>query len=140
MGGQFWLGSQSPQTLLVEPRHPPLQMVVMAQSEPQPPVSAGCAAASSGCKNTSERSGGSTCALPPCLPPEPLEPAPRNAGVMGRVLGISVAEVILHGAQIRALVGEIIAAGMAQHVGPDAAELRFLAGQAHDVIDGLAGQ
>jgi len=29
---------------------------------------------------------------------------------------------------------------MAQHVGPDAAELRLFPGQAHDVVDGLAGQ
>ena len=29
---------------------------------------------------------------------------------------------------------------MAEHVGPDSAELRLLASHAHDVIDGLAGE
>ena len=50
-----------------------------------------------------------------------------NAGVIGRVLGISVAEVVLHGAQIGALVGQVVAAGVAQHVRPDAPELCSLA-------------
>jgi len=40
---------------------------------------------------------------------------------MGCVLGIAVAEVILHGAQIGAVVGEIVLARVAEHVRPDAA-------------------
>jgi len=53
---------------------------------------------------------------------------PSNSGVMG-------AEIILHSPEIGALVRKIIAAGMAQHVRPDTAELRLLASQAHDVVD-----
>ena len=80
--------------------------------------------------------------IPPkaTLSPKPLEPTPSDPGVMGRVLGIAVAEVVLHGPEVRAPVGQVVAAGMAQHVRPDPAELRLLAGQAHDVADGLAGQ
>jgi len=36
------------------------------------------------------------------------------------------------------LVGQAIAAGVAEHVRPDAAQLRLLAG--NDVVDGLAGE
>ena len=53
---------------------------------------------------------------------------PDNTGVVRGVLGISVTEVVLHALQIDALVGKVIAAGMAEHVGPDSAELRLLAG------------
>ena len=48
---------------------------------------------------------------------------PDNTGVVRGVLGISVTAL-----QIDALVGKVIAAGMAEHVGPDSAELRLLAG------------
>jgi hypothetical protein len=71
--------------------------------------------------------------------PQPFEPMPGNAGVMRRVLGISVAEVILHRSQISALIGQVVAAGMAQHVRPDAPELCGLASDPHDIMDGLAG-
>jgi hypothetical protein len=59
---------------------------------------------------------------------------------MGGVLGIAVAKVILHRAQIRTLVGQVVAAGMAQHVRPDVPELYSLASDPHDIIDGLAGE
>jgi hypothetical protein len=39
-----------------------------------------------------------------------------------------VPEVVLHRSQIRALIGQIVAAGMAQHVRPNPAELGLLAG------------
>ena len=42
--------------------------------------------------------------------------------------------------KIGALVGKVIAAGIAEHVGPDFAELRLLASHAHDVVDGLASE
>ena len=71
--------------------------------------------------------------------PQAFEPVPGNAGVMGRVLWIAVAEIVLHSAQIRALVGQVVAAGMAQHVRPDAPELCGLASDPHDIMDGLAG-
>ncbi|MFZ0854361.1 MAG: hypothetical protein WAO08_34830 [Hyphomicrobiaceae bacterium] len=63
-----------------------------------------------------------------------------NAGVMGRALGISVAEIVLHGAEIGPLVGKVIAAAAAEHVRPDAPELRGLASDPHDIVDGLAGE
>src|SRR5262245_19882767 len=74
------------------------------------------------------------------LSPESLETMSGNAGVMGGMLRITVPQVILHGAQIRALVGQVIAAGVAQHVRPDPAELGLLAGEPDNVVDGLAGQ
>ena len=55
----------------------------------------------------------------------PPNRSPGNTGVVRGVLGISATEVILHGAQIGALVGQVVAARMAQVVGPDPAELRL---------------
>ena len=55
-----------------------------------------------------------------------------NAGVMGRVLGVAVPR--------SPASFELIAAGMAQHVGPDAAELGLLTRKPDNVVDGLAGQ
>src|SRR5262245_57889985 len=72
--------------------------------------------------------------------PQTFEPMPGNAGVMGCVLGIAVAEVVLHGAQVRAFVGERVATGTAQHMRPDFAELCFVASLAHEVVEGLAGK
>jgi hypothetical protein len=69
-----------------------------------------------------------------------LKPIPGNTGVMGDMLGISVAEVVLHRPQISALVGEIIAAAVTQHVGPNPAQFCLLAGKADDVVYGLAGE
>ena len=47
------------------------------------------------------------------LPPQPLEPVPGDARVVRRVLWIAVTEVILHGAQICPLVGQVVAATVA---------------------------
>jgi hypothetical protein len=55
---------------------------------------------------------------PPALPPQRLKPRAGEAGVLGGVLGISVAEVVLHGAQVSALVGEVVAAGVPAPMGP----------------------
>ena len=60
------------------------------------------------------------------LLPQPLEPMPGNPGVMGGVLGISVAEVFLHRPQISALIGQVVAAGVAEHVRPDPGDGSFL--------------
>jgi hypothetical protein len=49
-------------------------------------------------------------------------------------------EVILHRPQISALIGQVVAAGVPEHVGPDAPELCGLASEPHDIIDGLAGE
>jgi hypothetical protein len=74
------------------------------------------------------------------LSPQPFETMSGNVGVMRRVLGIPVAEVIQQGPEIGALISQVVAAGVAQHVGPNPVKLCLLAGQAHDVVDGLAGQ
>ena len=65
---------------------------------------------------------------------------PSDARIVRRVLWIAVPEVILHGAQIRALVGQVVAATVAQHVRPDPAKLRRLARHPDDVVHGLAGE
>ena len=74
------------------------------------------------------------------LLPQAFEPMPGNPGVMGGVLGIAVTQVVLHCAQVGALIGQVVAAGMAEHVRPDAPELCGLASDPHDIIDGLAGE
>jgi hypothetical protein len=48
--------------------------------------------------------------------PEPVEPAGGGPGVVDGVPRIAMAQVIVDETQIVAPVGEIIAAGMAQHV------------------------
>jgi hypothetical protein len=47
------------------------------------------------------------------LPPQALEPMPGNTGVVGDVLGTTVPEVVLHGAQI----GKAIATRVASMCG-----------------------
>jgi hypothetical protein len=42
-----------------------------------------------------------------------------NAGIMGGVLGIAVSEVVLHGPEISALIGQVVAALVAKHVWPN---------------------
>jgi hypothetical protein len=54
---------------------------------------------------------------------------------MGCVLRLAVPKVVLHGAQIRALVGKVVAAGVAEHVRPDATALRLRANQPDDIVD-----
>jgi hypothetical protein len=44
--------------------------------------------------------------------PEPLEPASRHARVADSVARIAVAQIVLHGPQVGAAVGQIVAAGM----------------------------
>jgi len=53
---------------------------------------------------------------------------------------VAVSEVVLHGSQIRALVGEVVAAGLAEHVGPDPSKLPLLASQSHDIVDRVASE
>src|SRR6478672_12088166 len=56
------------------------------------------------------RAGARTFPLKQYLPPQALNPMPGNPSVMGGELGITVPEVILHGAQVGALVGQVVAA------------------------------
>jgi hypothetical protein len=79
---------------------------------------------------------GVTAGLGLVLLPQAFEPMRGNAGVMGGVLGMSMTEVILHRPQISALIGQVVAAGVPEHVGPDAPELCGLASEPHDIIDG----
>jgi hypothetical protein len=44
---------------------------------------------------------------------------------LGGVLGIAVAQIVLHGPQVRALVGKVIAAGVPEHVRPDPTSFPF---------------
>ncbi len=50
------------------------------------------------------------------LLPEALEATARDASVVHGVAWIAMAEVILNGPQVSAAIGEIIPAGMSQHV------------------------
>jgi hypothetical protein len=74
------------------------------------------------------------------LPPQPLKPVASDARVVRGVLWIAVPEVILHGAQIGAPVGQVVAAAVAKHVRPHPPQLGRLAGDPHDVVHGLAGE
>jgi hypothetical protein len=51
-----------------------------------------------------------------------------------------VDKIVLHSARVGALIGEIVATGVAQHVGPDAPELCGLSSDPHDIVDGLSGK
>ena len=51
------------------------------------------------------------------VPPEILEPTRRQRRIAGRVLDIAMPEVRLQRPGIDAIVGELEAAGVAQHVG-----------------------
>ena len=57
--------------------------------------------------------------LAPDLSPEVSESVGRKLGVAHRVLDVFVPEVVLQGAGVVAIVGELEATGMAQHVRMD---------------------
>jgi hypothetical protein len=50
------------------------------------------------------------------VPPKILEPVGRHFGVPDGVLNVLVPEVVLQGSRIVAIVGELEAAGVAEHV------------------------
>src|SRR6516225_4206574 len=58
-------------------------------------------------------------ALPSSVPPKVLEPVGCHVGVPDRVLNVLVAEVVLQGARVVAIVGELEPAGMPKHVRVD---------------------
>jgi hypothetical protein len=58
-------------------------------------------------------------ALPSSVPPKVLEPIGCHVGVPDRVLNVLVAEVVLKGSRIVAIVGELEPTGMAKHVWMD---------------------
>src|SRR5262249_49143490 len=51
--------------------------------------------------------------------PKVLEPVGRHFGVSDRVLDVLVAEVVLQGARVVAVIGQLEAAGVAKHVRVD---------------------
>src|SRR5262245_48049747 len=67
------------------------------------------------------------------LLPQALEPVPGNPGVIGRVLGVAVAKIVLHGAEVSAPVGQVVPAAVPEHVRPYSAEFGLLAGKAGNV-------
>ncbi len=69
--------------------------------------------------------------------PEVFEAVGRQLRVSHRVLDVPVAEVVLNRPGVMPLVGELEAAGVAQHMRVDwKAELRLVAGSGDDLPDG----
>src|SRR5215467_11682044 len=58
-------------------------------------------------------------ARPSSVPPKVLESVGRHVGVSNGVLDVLVPEVVLQGARVVAVVGELKPAGMAKHVRVD---------------------
>src|SRR5262249_27302858 len=58
-------------------------------------------------------------APPSSVPPKVLEPVGCHVGVPDRVLNVVVAEVVLQGPRVVAIVGQLKPAGMAKHVRVD---------------------
>src|SRR5262249_51090807 len=58
-------------------------------------------------------------APPSSVPPKVLESVGRHFGVPDRVLDVLMPEVVLQGARVVAIVGELEPAGMAEHVRVD---------------------
>src|SRR3954471_12535098 len=73
-------------------------------------------------------------------PPEPLEPTADHARVVNRMLGVAMAQVVLDKTQTVALVGQIEAARVAQHVRMDGTKPCALGRRADEVVHRLAGE
>src|SRR5262245_40301003 len=58
-------------------------------------------------------------APPSSVPPKVLEPIGRHFGISDGVLDVLVAEVVLQGPRVVAIIGELEPAGMAKHVRVD---------------------
>src|SRR5262249_48852601 len=71
------------------------------------------------------------------LLPQSLEPASGNARVVHGMPRVAVAEVVLHGAQVRAFVGQVEAAGVPKRVGMDVLEAGAVGGGPDQVVDRL---
>lgn len=73
--------------------------------------------------------------------PEVLEAIRRQLGIAGRVLNVAMPEVMLDGAGILAVVGELVTRGMPQHVRMDReADRGLFAGSCHDLSHGVRRQ
>ena len=73
-------------------------------------------------------------------PPEAVEATSGNAGIAHCHRRIPMAEVVLHGAQIGALVGQGIAAAVAQHVRVHVAEPCLPASRRDQVVDRMPAE
>jgi len=69
-----------------------------------------------------------------------IEASACDAGIVDGVLGVAVAEVVLDEAQVVALVGEVVAAGVAKCVQVDASQAGALGCEAQEVAHGLPGE
>src|SRR6516165_1380560 len=58
-------------------------------------------------------------APPSSIPPKVLEPVGRHFGIPDRVLDVLVAEVVLQGPRVVAVIGQLEPTGMAKHVRVD---------------------
>src|SRR3954447_8867583 len=72
--------------------------------------------------------------------PQPFETMGGDTGVVGRVPGLAVAEIVLDQAQIVATIGEIVATGVAQRVRVDVAETSTPGGGDDEIVHRLTGQ
>src|SRR5262245_38775151 len=75
--------------------------------------------------------------VPPSFP-QTLKPTARHPCVDDRVAGISMAQVILHDPQIRGLVGQVIAAGVPEHMRIDVRQAGVVGDAGDQVVDCLA--
>ena len=83
----------------------------------------------------------STCRRVVRIPEQPLEPLRRQLGVSNRVLNGLVAEIALDRAGIDAIVSQLVAAGMTQHVRVHLElELCLLAGPLDQGLKASAGE
>ena len=76
----------------------------------------------------------------PQLFPQPFEPATGHARIVHGVPGVAMPEIVLHGAQVGAPVGKIVAARVPQHVRMDPLQADTLAGDPHQVLHGRSRQ
>src|SRR5215207_10172671 len=72
--------------------------------------------------------------------PQPFETMGSDTGVVGRVPGFTMAEIVLDQAQIVATIGEIVATGVAQRVRVDVAETGTPGGDDDEIVHRLTGQ
>src|SRR3954451_11888542 len=83
--------------------------------------------------------GGGGMAISSAAVPQPFETMGSDTGVVGRVPGLAVAEIVLDQAQIVATIGEIVATGVAQRVRVDVAETSTPGGD-DEIVHRLTGQ
>ena len=76
---------------------------------------------------------------PTPLVPKTFEPPTRHPRVSGGVFWVPMPKVILGRAEIDALVGQIVATGVAQHVRMNMPEPSPQTGGLDDVVDSLPG-